>query len=110
MICQICSNAHGNRSFQAKEMMFGLRDTFEYFECGSCQCVQLAEIPADLSRYYPSNYYAFSIATSAGWRSKLRDVVVDRRNHYAVFGAGVLGRPLHALWPEKEMGLQALQR
>lgn len=39
--------------------MFGFRDEFIYFECGGCGCVQIAEIPQNLSKYYPENYYSF---------------------------------------------------
>jgi SAM-dependent methyltransferase len=41
-------------------MMFGTRDSFEYFECARCGCLQICEIPDDLARYYPSDYYAFT--------------------------------------------------
>lgn len=59
MKCYICSNEIHNRDFDAKEMMFGLRDSFHYFECSKCGCVQISAIPADIKRYYPSNYYSF---------------------------------------------------
>jgi len=39
---------------------FGLRDEFRYLECGACRCVQLVDVPADLSKYYPPNYYSFA--------------------------------------------------
>jgi SAM-dependent methyltransferase len=59
LACAICSNRHGNRTHVAREMMFGLRDEFRYLECGNCRCVQLIDIPQDMSRYYPENYYSF---------------------------------------------------
>ena len=40
-------------------MMFGYRDEFAYFACGQCGCLQIADIPPDMSRYYPANYYSF---------------------------------------------------
>lgn len=40
--------------------MFGTHDRFEYFECSSCGCIQIKEIPSDLSKFYPDNYYSFS--------------------------------------------------
>lgn len=40
-------------------MMFGSRDEFSYLECGSCGCVQLVDSEADISRYYPEDYYSF---------------------------------------------------
>lgn len=37
-------------------MMFGTRDEFEYFQCHSCGCLQIADVPQNLGKYYPSNY------------------------------------------------------
>lgn len=39
-------------------MMFGMRDRFTYLACASCGCLQLLNPPADLSLYYPRNYYS----------------------------------------------------
>ena len=39
--------------------MFGFREEFTYFECGHCGCVQIADIPQNISKYYPENYYSF---------------------------------------------------
>lgn len=41
-------------------MMFGTRETFDYFECASCGCLQIRTIPEDLSPYYPPSYYSFA--------------------------------------------------
>src|SRR5687767_10644147 len=56
--CRICGNQTGNRSHVAREMMFGYRDSFEYVECGECGCLQIREVPPDLSRYYPDEYHS----------------------------------------------------
>ncbi|HVX40145.1 MAG TPA: class I SAM-dependent methyltransferase [Gemmatimonadaceae bacterium] len=40
-------------------MMFGTGDLFHYFACAGCGCVQLADPPTDLARYYPGGYHAF---------------------------------------------------
>lgn len=42
------------------EMMFGFGEEFAYFECSKCGCLQISEIPVDISKYYPSDYYSFS--------------------------------------------------
>lgn len=61
--CKICSNSKNNESYTAKEMMFGLRDEFVYFQCSSCNCLQIAKFPTDISKYYSSeNYYSFKEA------------------------------------------------
>jgi SAM-dependent methyltransferase len=41
-------------------MMFGTRDEFGYWECSTCGCLQIVEIPSNLGSYYPDNYYSFS--------------------------------------------------
>ena len=62
--CRICRNEHGNTSFQAREMMFGFGDEFEYVECAQCGCLQIRSYPADLSKYYPSNYYPHQVTAA----------------------------------------------
>lgn len=59
MSCPICNNSTNNIQYQAREMMFGLREVFTYEECGACGCVHLLERPEDMSRYYSSHYYSF---------------------------------------------------
>jgi SAM-dependent methyltransferase len=63
--CQICNNPNHNRLITAREMMFGTGDVFEYLECSACGCLQLLDVPQDLSRFYPDNYYAFGDVTTA---------------------------------------------
>jgi SAM-dependent methyltransferase len=40
-------------------MMFGLRETFRYVECGGCGYLRLLDVPSDLARHYPESYYSF---------------------------------------------------
>lgn len=56
--CRICNNILGNDSFTGREMMYGSREKFDYFQCAKCGCLQIATIPSDLSKYYPPSYYA----------------------------------------------------
>jgi SAM-dependent methyltransferase len=58
--CRICRNKENNTSYEAKEMMYGLREMFSYFRCENCQCLQIAEFPEDMKMYYPDDYYSFS--------------------------------------------------
>lgn len=64
--------------------MLGLGGEFRYGQCGGCGCVQIDEVPADLGRYYPANYYAF--------RSPNAIVVHLRRTLRLVRDAFVFGR------------------
>lgn len=40
--------------------MFGVRDEFTYYECSGCGCLQIAEVPANIMKYYPPYYYSFN--------------------------------------------------
>ena len=63
--CKFCGHNHG-ATHAAREMMFGWRDHFRYWECQSCGSLQLIDIPADLSRFYAGDYYSFRPAQSKG--------------------------------------------
>lgn len=57
--CRICGNTKGNTKYTAREMMYGLREEFNYFQCAACKCLQMVSFPEDMSKYYPSDYYSF---------------------------------------------------
>jgi SAM-dependent methyltransferase len=87
--CAICQNSLSNKVFVAREMMFGLRDTFEYFECASCGCVQAKEKPKDLSRYYPSGYHIGVI--DKGPQGRLKRFLKHQRAKHCLYGGNMLG-------------------
>lgn len=60
MNCRICGNEKSNRLHYPREAMYGWGDEFEYLECGSCGCLQITEVPADLGRYYSGGYYSYA--------------------------------------------------
>lgn len=113
--CRICGNAEGNQSFFPKEMMFGWREEFEYTECGRCGCLQIAQIPADLARYYPGDaYYSYKTPKqkhNPQWVLKLR----HRRTRwflgeFSLVGAalGLLSkRPEHFDWLRRRATLDS---
>ena len=59
MQCRICNNSDHNVEYRVREMQFGLRDVFGYFQCSKCGCLQIKEFPPDMSRYYPRDYYSY---------------------------------------------------
>jgi predicted SAM-dependent methyltransferase len=61
--CRICKSPFED-SFVAREMMFGFRDEFNYQQCTSCGCVQIAELPENIDKYYPPYYYSFTADTA----------------------------------------------
>jgi len=63
MNCAICGENSGIEH-TLREMMFGTRDEFAYWECSACGCIQIAEVPETLANYYPSDYYSLSAQAS----------------------------------------------
>lgn len=110
--CRICGNADDNRDFQVREMMFGTRESFRYFQCSRCGCLQIAVIPPDMSRYYPADYYSlkvFSLPAQSGrhavkWRLK------RLRDRYVVLHRGIIGRVLARLFPTWDEDLGSVGR
>jgi len=97
--CRICDNEKGNSLYIAKEMMLGLRDLFEYFQCAVCECLQISEIPGDTSKYYSGGYYSQNDGAAYLKSNALKRFIKRRRNKFAVFGNGLFGRLLYRTWP-----------
>ncbi|SDF62350.1 hypothetical protein SPACI_040380 [Sporomusa acidovorans DSM 3132] len=104
--CQICGNIENNSFHTAKEMQLGLMDEFTYLECGNCGCVQLINIPADFSKYYPKDYISLIPAKQRTlWkRYKLHKKTLHFLNHPTLIGKLLcLGKdkPNYLTWAEK---------
>ena len=97
--CRICENEKENRTYNVREMLHGTREPFEYFECADCGCLQISQVPADLGKYYPSDYQSYK---NYGRRARnwARRVVDSARVGYALSGAGIFGRIADAVLPE----------
>ncbi len=88
-ICRICQAQAAHTPYIVKEMMFGTRETFEYFLCNECGCLQIADIPADLSKFYPSTYYSFNTeANIPSVEPVLKKFLERLRVSNALFGRG----------------------
>jgi len=57
--CRICGWTGEITALIIKEMHYGTKEAFEYFECGNCHCLQIAEIPQNLRDYYETDYYSY---------------------------------------------------
>lgn len=73
--------------------MFGSREEFPYLECDDCGCVQLAESPVDLSRYYGEGYYSTAPARARpkGIHASFKRL---RTRAYLESSTGFIGRTL----------------
>src|SRR4030095_17087408 len=89
IICSICKNLDGNETFVAREAMYGHGDEFEYVECARCGCLQIAEIPINLSKYYPKNYYSFHAIAEEG---RLKQFFIRKRTRYLAGHENLIGR------------------
>lgn len=85
--CRICSAVDNHPSFVGREMMFGTREEFQYFQCKTCGCLQIADIPQNIGRFYPSNYYSLTVKDS-NRTSPLRALFLKQRFRNALFGRG----------------------
>jgi len=90
--CRICDNKRGNSRYRVREMMFGTREEFDYFQCAVCGCLQIEAFPVEMSRYYPEAYYSLTPGTVAKLAHYFRD-------EYAFTGKGLLGRLVFELFP-----------
>lgn len=71
--CKVCDSEAGTPHL-VKEMMLGTREKFLYWECASCGCLSLAEVPANLAQYYPDSYYSLQprpASLARKWRDRL---------------------------------------
>lgn len=99
MKCKICDNENGNIKYEAKEMMFGFRDKFTYFQCLKCECLQILEIPDNISKYYPNNYYSFSLYSPKGLVNKTIDYIKKLRFKAAVLNKNLIGKLIYYYFP-----------
>ncbi|MBI4380999.1 MAG: class I SAM-dependent methyltransferase [candidate division NC10 bacterium] len=97
MPCRICGSVGNHRTYEAREMMIGLRDPFRYFLCAACGCLQIAEIPGSMAQYYPSAYYSFVHEPSADGR--LMKWARRQRARYAVYNEGLIGKLIYEKAP-----------
>ncbi len=75
--------------------MFGRRSEHAYFQCVSCECLQLGKLPDDLGSYYDGGYYSYGMAQPPGWRGWL----ALQRDRGAIDDSALLGRLIGAFRP-----------
>jgi len=112
MICRICGNEENNTEYDVKEMMYGTKELFPYFQCEKCGCLQITKIPSEISKYYPDDYYSYSEVNTGAINEygKLKSYMVNLRNRYAAFGRGIIGKLICKKYPtDKFKGITKLR-
>lgn len=101
MQCRICSNQENNTTFEAREMMLGIRDMHTYFQCNECGCLQIKDVPDNIQEYYPGDdYYSYDqIKTETGFKKML----ITLRDRYAATGQGFIGKLLQMKMPHDKL-------
>ncbi len=94
--CRVCQVEAAHPVFKTREMMFGFRDEFLYFECVRCGCVQIEVVPPNLGKYYPDNYYSFQE------QGRLRRFLKRSWARYSYDGTSVVGRLMARLMGKNE--------
>lgn len=98
--CRICCESNYNELIQIREMQLGTREIFDYFQCIKCSCIQIKEIPEDLSMFYPKNYYSFN-QYPLFKKSTLSKFISKHRTRYNLFGNNLLGCLLAQIHPNE---------
>ena len=80
MKCRVCGCNANFKVYKVKELHFGFRDIFEYLYCSSCGCLFISDIPENLSKYYPDNYYSFKLPQ----KNFLKEILIKIRNSYSL--------------------------
>jgi len=96
--CKICGNLIGNTSYVVREMMIGIREEFKYFQCANCECLQIEEVPENMDKFYPSNYYSFNQKLLKK-NTRFKKWIAYNRANYALFKKGIFGMFLNMLHP-----------
>ena len=58
LTCRACGVTSEFKVFSAREMQLGTREVFQYGECPNCLSLQITEIPPELGKFYPKDYYS----------------------------------------------------
>lgn len=85
--CRICGWTGEAELLTIREMMYNTRDEFQYFECASCHCLQITEVPDNLGDYYQNTYYSYK--PPKGTDKKETDKLVSTRVLDVGCGSGV---------------------
>jgi len=96
MECRICGNAASPMLYEAREMMYGTREPFTYFQCSKCLCLQIKDIPVDMERHYRGGYYSYEPVRGPG---RVTEYFMGLRDRNLLVGKSLAGRLLRILFP-----------
>ncbi len=71
--CRVCEGAGPHAVHIVREMMFGTRRPYRYFQCRACGCLQIEAVPPDLASAYPASYYSLARDPADDYQRPLRN-------------------------------------
>ncbi len=99
--CRICAAAGPLEPFQLREMLYGLRERYDYLRCPACGVMQIAEVPADLERHYPPSYYGAAEPAPIVHFEGMAGRADRARTQQQLFGGGRLAARALRRWMPK---------
>jgi SAM-dependent methyltransferase len=96
-VCRVCEKEGYNAIHTAQELAYGMTGAFDYSECSSCGCIQICDVPPDLARYYPREYYSFAPPFQPRLLEALKAAIRRQRSRYYLKQRSLLGGAL-ARW------------
>jgi len=90
LYCVTCDeNIDKNNFYLIKEMMYGFREEFKYYLCDYCGCLHIANIPKDLNRFYPKDYYSYNKPIVS--INKIINYIKNKRASYCIGNKSIIG-------------------
>ena len=93
--CITCGELTNYKEYILSEMMFGTKDQFNYLECGICGSLQIKQVPVNLSKYYPDNYYSLTSSKL----NFIKSFLVSRRDKHSIGFNNLIGKILAKYFP-----------
>lgn len=103
-VCRVCGTTGNHPIHLVPEAMRRTGESFRYFLCSSCGCLQIAEVPQDLGVYYGSGYYSYATPTF-GFAERIARRL---RDGYCLTGRGLAGRILAERNPNEKLRILRL--
>ncbi len=99
-VCRICDFSGEHPVYTVREMMYGLKEEFRYFQCANCQCLQIAEFLPDMSPYYPEGYFSLSRSPENLYLNPVVSWARRQRDSYSILKRGLWGWLIGLFYPE----------
>ena len=98
--CKICNNENITEFYEVKEMMFGIKESFTYFICNNCNCLQILSSPPNMDKYYSQGYYSHKSNNSL--KKKIITQMAVWRDRGELFDESAIGKLISKFIPSRD--------